>query len=300
MTSEDRAEAIQRGEDRAEHLERLYYDNMGLWVSAVRPFMAVGDREELMQQAFLSVADAAASYDRERGAFSTYAVMKIRQDLPVYLASCGKGLSYSRYWGAVRAKYKELVAQGITDEREQAERLGVQIEDIWRLTRRVVSLEEIREKVGDNIASAENMELDALDRIGAEELKNEMWGEVEQTLDSKRYEVVRALFVRCESVASIAERMGCTPQNISSVKISALKRLERSKRMQEIALDYDIITAMMWQGGFKCWKYSGDSVVERCVLEIEKREKEKQEFLKKLGEENAAILSRMRELKKGV
>lgn len=299
MTNEDRAEAIQRGEDRAENLERLYYDNMGLWVSAVRPFLAVGDREELMQQAFLSVADAAASYDRERGAFSTYAVMKVKQDIPVYLASCGNGLSYSHYWASIRAKYRELLAQGITDEQEQAARLGVSVSDIWRLSRRVVSLDEIRENVGDNIPSGEEMESDALDRIGAEELRS-IWEEVERLLGNKRFEVIKALFVRCESVASVADRMGCTTQYISQMKIDALKRLGRSKRLREIALDFDYITAMMWRGGYKTWKFTDCSVVERCTMEREKAEREKQVFLKKLSEERAELLSRMREMQKGV
>lgn len=282
MTNEERVLLIQGGEDRAENLERLYYDNMNLWDFAIKPFLPFGDIEELRQQAFLSMAEAVKYYKPERGAFSTFAVMIIRQDLPVYLSSCGNGFSIPANWHITQGKYIKLLKEGITDEKELAARLGVSVDSVKRLARRVVSLNSITEtgeELGEFIASDEDVEGEAVERIGSEELRRDVWGEVERCVKGKKLEIVKALFVDGCSMVEVAERFGCSPQYISVVKLWALRRLEKSEKLRELARDFDYLNVFFFRGGLRNWKATGTSAVEKFVLEKEKLDKRRQRII---------------------
>ena len=83
MSNEERVACIQRGENKAEHLERLFFDNMPLWVSCLRPFRGLAEWDDLKQQCFLSVVEAVKRYNPERGSFANFAALIVRQDVPV-------------------------------------------------------------------------------------------------------------------------------------------------------------------------------------------------------------------------
>ena len=290
MTNEQRAAEIQAGVNKAENLERLYFDNMGLWLSALRPFMGLCDIEDLKQQAFLSVAEAARSFDRERGAFGSFACRLIVQDIPVYLASCGSGLSCPAWYGKRKKLYKQLLEEGVLDEQKQAERLGVSVEEVRLLAlvcSAVGSLNNPTEagEIVEVVASGEDLEAEAVERIGGEELRRDVWGEVDKALSGRRLEIIRALFIRGESVASLAVRFKVSPQRIKQIENGALDRLRKSERLEELARDYEYITVFWWKCGLKAWKHTGTSCVEKAVLESEKLDRKRRRLLLQILQE---------------
>lgn len=280
MTNEQRAEEIQNGRNKQEHLERLYYDNLGLWRVALRPFRGLCDWEELEQQAFLSVAEAAKRYESGRGSFASFACLLIRQDIPVYLASCGT-ISFPAWMGKRKREYKKLLSDGVTNEREQAERLGVSVEEVRLLSLSVVSMSNETEagELGECIASGEDLEAEAVEKIGAEELRAFVWQEVGERLDGRRFEIVQALFMNGESVASLADRFGVSVTRIGQIKQSALDRLRKSEKLERIARDYDLITVYAWRGGLNRWKQTGTSCVEKYVLECERLDRKRRRLV---------------------
>ena len=283
MTNEEIVAKIQAGENVADNLEKLFFNNEGLWVYAIKPFAAYGDFEELKQEAFLAVAEAAKLYKPERGAFSSFAVMKIRQELPVYLSSYN-GFSIPEWWITVQGKYADLVRDGVTDEKELSARLGVSVENVERLRRSVVSgnspaFEEEEIELLDTIAAPEDTEAEALERIGAEELRREVWEEVEKCIKGKKLEIIKALFVEGVSMIAVSRRFGCSRQYISFVKMWALRRLEKSEKLRELANDYDYISKFFFRGSVNSFKYTGCSAVEKYILEKEKLDKRRMRII---------------------
>lgn len=304
MTNEERVMFIQRGENRAENLERLYYDNMGLWHKALSPYYAFGDKEELEQQAFVILVEAVQRYQPEKGAFSTWAVFIIRQKIPMYLASCGNGFSIPANYPILQAKYYRLVRDGITDENELAKQLEIPVEQVRLLKRRVISynvpvLEEDGE-LCDTIPSEENVEENVLDRVGSEQLHGLVWKEVERIFNGKKLEIIKACFIDGMTLAEISEKYGCTPQAVSLILNKAIKRMQNSEKLQQLAQDYDFISIFFWHGiGIRTWKHTGVSCVEKCVFErlkIEKKRKQVIEDIFKQEEKEREIEKRFQEL----
>ena len=287
MTNEDRAEAIQRGENRAENMERLYYDNMGLWVYALRPFASLGDMEDLKQQAFLSVMKAAQKYDRKRGAFSTYAVRCIIQDIPVYLTSCGNGLSYPAFFGHRIGQYKNLLKKGIEDEREIAEKMGLSVAEVrlvGMVSGEVASLDYNNGagELVEVVASGEDVAEEVADSIAREQLAREVWEEVENTLSGRRLEIIKSIFLDNETARAISKRLGVSYQRVSQIEKAALARLKKSEKLERLAEQYDYITCYMWRTSLESWKHTGDSSVERYVMEKERLDTRRNKLIENL------------------
>ena len=301
MSNEERVACIQRGENKAEHLERLFYDNMPLWVSVLRPYMGLCELEDLKQQCFLSIVEAVKRYDPERGSFCTLAVRIIRQDIPVFLLSCGNGLSCPAWLNGRKGEYLKLIERGITDEEEQARMLGVSVESVRVLAVAlggVASLNVENEEgseLGELIASGEDVEGAVVDQIGAEQLAREVREELEEQLSGKRLEIIKALFIDGESVASLAVRLGVSVQRVQQLKEDALKRLRRSAKLEETALDYEFISVFWLRSGFRRWKRTGESVEERYVMQVEEIERHERRLALKMLEEEKRKEERQKE-----
>lgn len=278
MTNEERVQKIQAGENVAENLERLFYDNIGLWKFAIDRYAAHADYEELLQEAFLAVAKAAKHYKPELGAFSSFAVLIIRREIPVYLSTY-HAFAIPEWWITVQGKFADLTREGITNEKELSRRLGVSVEKVKILKRSVISanspafLDEEQQEIIDTIPAPEDTEADAMEIVGNEVLRREVWEEVGQYVTGKKLEILKAVFQDGYSISAVAERFGCSPQYISAVNIWALHRLEKSEKLRELALDYDYITRFFFRGGLRNWKHTFTSSVEKYVLEREKLNK---------------------------
>ena len=290
MTNEERVSEIKAGKNKQENLEALFFENMPLWVSVIRPFTGLCDIEDLKQQAFLSVAEAVKRYDAERGAFAPFACRLIVQDLPGYIVSCGNGLSFPAWYGKRKGEYKKLLADGVTDEEEQAELLGVSVQEVRLLAMASASVGSLNTpteagEIGEVIASDEDLEAAAVDRIGAEELRRDVWEEVEKTLDGRRLDIIKGLFLRGESLASLALRYNVTVSRIGQIKERALDRLRASERMQALAIDYEFITVFWWRCGLNTWKQTGASCVERYIERKEVIDRKKRRLIAQILQE---------------
>lgn len=275
MTNEDRALQIQAGKNCAENLERLFYDNLPLWRSVLRPYSGLTEYQDLQQQAFLSIAEAAKKYNAERGSFTNFAVMLLKQDIPTYLCSCGNGLSVPGWYGKRKKEYLALINKGIRDEVEIAYKMGISVHEVRLLelvSASVGSLNTMTEEgdeVGDLIPSAEDLEEDVISRVGSDQLRKQVWEEVDAALNSKQVTIIRELFLDNKSVAMISTENNISVQRVCQIKERALEKLRRSEKLEELAMDYEYITVISWRSGYKTWYHSGESCVERYVIKKE-------------------------------
>ena len=283
MSNEERVAAIQRGENREENLEQLYYSNMPLWLSVLRSYSGLCDIEDLKQEAFLSIMEAVRLYDPARGAFASFACLIIRQDVPVYLLSCGNGLSCPAWLGKRKERYLRLLEQGVTDPEEQARLLGVTVDSVRVLAVAlgdVVGLDDIE-------IPAESFESSLVDDMA----RGKVWEAVTDKLSGRRLEIIQALFIGGESVASLADRFGVSVQRINQLKEDALKRLRGCEELESLAFDLELVSVYAWRSGVKLWKRTGTSCEEKFVIENEKLE---QKHKKLIGKEWKELVKRVR------
>ena len=262
--------------------------------------------------------EAVKRYNPERGSFANFAALIVRQDVPVYLLSCGNGLSCPSWLNKRKGEYLKLIDNGITDEEELARRLNISVESVRVLAVAlggVVSLNtELEEgsELGELIASGEDLEGDAVERIGAEQLSQKVREEIQERLSGRRLEIVEALFIRGESIASLSARLGVSVQRVHKIKEDCLKRLLKSKDLEEFAQDYEFITMLYWRSGFRNWKRTGSSCEEKYILQREQieqserkialellKEEKRKEEEKQKAEEWKRVLEYVERVKKG-
>lgn len=86
MSNEDLVLMIQGNEDKARHLGELYEQNRGAIAIIAKRYSEYAEMEDLMQESFFGLSEAAARWDPEAGAsFLTYAGYWIRAAIINYL-----------------------------------------------------------------------------------------------------------------------------------------------------------------------------------------------------------------------
>ena len=239
MTNEARAQLIQNGIDRTENLQRLYDDNMGLWLYTVAPFVGSYEIEDLLQHCFLYLAVGLKTYNAEFP-FSTYFVKSIRRKIS---AEFSNGIRYPQHAIEKRGKIENLKKQGITDPAKQAEILGISRQMIDNINSCVVSYNTGEEvELIDLFRANSNTEAEALFHVGNEYLRENVWEIAGKILKPREVELMRRLHVKGQTLAEIAEDWNCTHQYVSEVKLRAYKKLKKSKKLKCIAQDFDYLT----------------------------------------------------------
>ena len=90
MTNEEIVERIRAGENVQENMFELWQQNTGMIKQIAIRFTGYAELEDLLQEAFISLYDAVAHYDSDRGAaFLTCATYWIKQRLLRYIENKG-------------------------------------------------------------------------------------------------------------------------------------------------------------------------------------------------------------------
>ena len=76
MSNEDLVLMIQGNEDKARHLGELYEQNRGAIANIAKRYSEYAEIEDLMQESFFGLSEAAARWDPEAG---TKFILQIRQ-----------------------------------------------------------------------------------------------------------------------------------------------------------------------------------------------------------------------------
>lgn len=283
MENEELVAAIQNGSNRQQNLERLYIQNKGFMLERARKYAAFADVEDLMQEAFFALENAADTFDSSRGVkFITHLYYHLKAVFLRFIGQCS-GVSISARDFELITKYNR-VSQ--LPDVEKCAALGVngkQLETIKTMSAALecVSLNAPRDISNDSettlqdlIPSAENIEEKCLDELAKQQAARELWGAVEK-LGGKQAEIIKARYKDNLTRSKAAAAVGVDLNEARRSEHKALNRLRKMRELLELAEVYD---CLIYRGtgltAFRSRQMSSVEFVTLKKLELEERLKE--------------------------
>lgn len=109
MGNEELVAAIQNGADRQQNLERLYIQNKGFMLEKARKYSAFADVEDLMQETYFALENAADTFDSSRGVkFITHLYYHLKAVFSRFIGKCS-GVSVSARDFELITKYNRVL-----------------------------------------------------------------------------------------------------------------------------------------------------------------------------------------------
>lgn len=289
MTNEELAARIQSGIDEAENMLQLWQQNKGLIHSIARKYAAYEDIEDLEQQGYLGLCDAVQGYRPEEGAaFSTYALIWIRQSIQRYIDDCSTAVRIPvhrrqeivKYW-RVCSSFEKSYGRKPTDW-EISRLLGVSRETVDRIKEAAemgstASLdtpigEDGEDTISDLQPGAADVEGSVLDAVQKEQLKAVIWPLVD-TLPGNQPAIIRMRYQEGLTLRECGERLGLALQGIRTHENNALRSMRHGSRAKQLRpfLDDYIYSRATQSNGAGTFNRTWTSSTERVALKLVER-----------------------------
>lgn len=310
MTNEQLVARIKAGEDVAENMRQLYEQTRHFIHSIAWKYRDSGELEDLEQEGYLALYPAIDGYNLDYGVkFLTYAEYHIRQRIRRYLQMNGSSLRTSAHQDEKIKRYKRFcnifqIEHGRTPtDSEAAAFMGMTLEQVKDIQKSacmtvLVSLDSpvtgldggYDAVMGDMVASDEDMEEDAVDRLDHERLCSILW-ECVDNLPENQTEVLRKRYQVGLSLAEIGREQGTTPEAVRQIHVKALRELRKPKysnRLRPFLPEADRIYSMALCGnGVERFNQTWTSSTERTAFKMmdwEERRRERLELLERVRE----------------
>lgn len=283
MENEELVTAIQNGADRQQSLERLYIQNKGFMLERARKYAAYADIDDLMQEAYFALENAANTFDSSRGVkFITHLCYHLKTVFSRFVGQCS-GVSISARDFELITKYNRVSR---LPDVEICAALGVngkQLETIKAMCAALecVSLNAPRDISNDSeatlqdvIPSAENIEEKCVDDLAKQQAARDLWCAVEK-LGGKQAEIIKVRYKDNLTRSKAAAVVGVDLNEARRSEYKALNRLRKMRKLLELAEVYD---CLIYRGtgltAFRSRQMSSVEFVTLKKLELEKRLKE--------------------------
>lgn len=249
MTNEEMVAEYQTTHD-MNIIYELYEKNMPLIMRILRPYDTPKFHDDLMQEAFLSVWDAAGDYDPERGTlFMSYcqyhikkrAIRFIKSNNDVHIGSETMAL-ISRY-KAFESEYIQEHGRSPTDA-EIAEHLGISIKQAGQIRSfsfNGASLDT--EIMGENDTSVSlldaipdesvNIEDDVVEKVYAEESKV-IWDISKEHTSEREYNIIESHYKNNKTLKEISDREQISVERVRQIESRALQKLRQGKAKKKL------------------------------------------------------------------
>lgn len=295
MTNEELVEKIQNRIDVQENMGILYEQNKPIIFKIVKPYSKIIDIEDLMQEAYFGLYNAALKFDiKSEYKFLTYARYSILGKVNRYCKNTGKMKrlpvnlleQISKYYKFIK-DYEENNNEKPSDD-EIIQHLKISKKRLNELKRYIVedNVNSLNDQIGEdytleNVIADEHMiEQEICDKMMNQQLKNELWNEVDK-LPIRTSQIIKSRYKENKSRIFLASKENISPSRIEQIEYQGLKELSENKKVRELAQNYYYDTSIAYRGNFKSFKESGCSVVERMVI---KKVDNEQEILRQLEE----------------
>ena len=291
MTNEQLVEKIQQGEDRNKNLELLFRQNTGFIVKLARLFTGIAETDDLMQEGFIGMMEAAERWSAEKNTpFIRYASYQIRCSMLRFIANSGNTVRVPvNQQGRIRA-YKRLIDRFIkTHGREPSKKelhtlLGLsrrQIEKVLQsmnvmsmcsLDSPVAAMEGEDTRLVDTIPDPDDVIEQSEDRIQREQLEQLVWKLTENVLTAREHAVLMKRFKQQKTLHQCAEELGKSPERIRQMEKAALRKLRKSKDasvLREFLVLDDLVEADAYRcTGVGTYQRTRTSTPERVVIKL--------------------------------
>ena len=277
MTNEEIVTAIQTGSgERRQLLEQLYTQNARMIEKIIRRYKDVEELDDLRQEAFISIVEAAESW-KGGGLFIYYAAQLITHSVARYRRE-NMLVRFPRRQCRMIFRYLSMMKEGRTDS-EICAALDVTPEKLKTIRQetKLLNLRSISEQTGDEGGTLENTIADDRDAIGDalntmqhEQLAAALWSEVDQ-LEPRHGAVIRERYQEGRTPTECADVIGITPGAVRRLESKALRELgrgDRGQRLRPYWTESEAYSAGIRNTGVKAFRRIGSSQ-ERAVMLLE-------------------------------
>ena len=240
MNNEQLAARIRAGENTAENMLELWQQNKGFVAKIARKYAALAEFEDLMQEGFIGLCNAADHYDIESGySLLTCAAFYIKTALHNCVAR-SQPVKISDEKSADLKKYKQFVAAFYTATGHEPTPLQIRAfihldeEDVSKLqkidrVRQIGSLDAPVVGAEDTtlselVASDQDLEGDVIERFDREQAYASLRESIEKLPDNEQA-VLYMRFYNRDKVKDIAEALGVAMNTVKTYERRAMRRL---------------------------------------------------------------------------
>lgn len=285
MDNEQIVQEIKNGINTSDNLERLYKKNLTLIKQIIKPYTALEEQEDLLQECYFALVNAVNNYECfENVKFMTYAKFWLKQACMRYIENCGRSvrLPVNLYQDIIR--YKKAITELSHDlgrypeDAELVKHLGIskkKLNDLRMYSQDVKSLntsyttEDGQEyELLDTIEADLRLEESVIDNLYDEHCKSELWGIVECYTSEKESDILQERFKKCKSRQAIANDYNVTRQRIREIEHTALRKLRRASVKEEIEAKFDLAMVGAYRTGANNFKTTWESSTERTALKM--------------------------------
>lgn len=284
LTNEDLAIMIKNNQNTTESMNLLWQNTEKLVRTISRKYSTFVPEDELLQEGFLAIVDAANHFDQSKeNSFATYAAYWIKQRMIKCISDSFVIHIPAQKYALVR-KYREISEKTELNTGSKAkiddfkQFLGLDDENIAEIAKNasMVSIsslyaplngEENSGTIADLIPDEEIVDENVCKILDTEELSKELWDLVEK-LPEEQKNIINAQFIECMTFKEIAEAYKMTENEVKKAKKNAFKQLQSTKN-KKIHAYYEayIQPSSVHHVGVSTFKTTWTSAVERQAIE---------------------------------
>lgn len=301
MTSnEELVDNIQKGENIADNMESLFVQNLTMIKRFVKPFSHCDDMDDLIQESYFGLFEAAKRYDPNIGVkFMTYAQHWIVQAVHSYVVNSSSSVRIPSNLRNAASRYNKYVAtyernHSRTPSAQQAAfDLGLTENQINAIILCNSGIKSLDAAVGEN-SSGESVLLcelipdesvDVEAKVLNEECNKELRRDLDtviDNLDNTEGRVIRGIYFEGVSNEQLSDQIGISRQRVYQIHRSALQNMRRKSR--KLLYQYAETFGLITRGGFKQFRQTQTSTVEYIAMrrmEIEEEIKQRRAEIEK-------------------
>ena len=285
MTNEQLVARIRAGVDEADNMLQLYKQNKGFIYKTAMRYSEHAEIDDLMQEGYIGLCEAVRHYDAEYGAqFLSYAAFWINQTMVRYLENCGSMVRIPSGTNQQLLKYKKIYGEylkwygkdptdaemraflGISQEKLEDIKKDLGMTKIRSLSETIGDEEE--SSLGDFVASSEDLEEDAINRIDRERMAEALW-EIIDALPGNQGYIIRKRYLDGMTLEEIGKIMGVGRERIRQEEVKALRDLRRPRKRNQIFKAYHeeyLSPAPIYHVGVETFNRTWTSSVEAQAL----------------------------------
>lgn len=285
MSNEELVKLIQNGIDIADNMARLYENNKRFIYKLANKYSAYVEMDDLMQEGYLGLTRAIDEYkDNKDVLFLTYAAHWIKQFMYRYIENNSSSIrmpvhmqgKIREYQKIVKAYQKEL--NRIPTDSEICYVLAISQEQLTNVKKAIhrknitsldVPLAEDSELTLSNVIPGdENIENYVIDDIYNRQLKEDLWGLVNDTLPEDEIKVIELRYKEDKSLDGIGQTLGITRDRVRQTEAKALRKLRSGAKARKFKNKYEEQLCCAWKGSVGLFKRTWMSSTEMSALKI--------------------------------
>lgn len=286
VENEEVVDKIKAGIEIKENMMILWENNKNLIKYIAKQFTGYAEQEDLIQEGFISLYDAAYNYDKNKGAkFSTYSAYWIRMRMKRYIIECSRGIRIPEYEEYKRQQYNKYISD--YEKKNGRKPQDREICDFFHIDKeKLAELEKLQNMA--NLTSTDsyiepgegdtNRIIDTIKGDMNEDsvilyvdyniMMSKLWETMKIELENNEYMVIYYKYKHDMDIAEIEEKMELPRNEIMKLHRKAIRKLRRNNNTRKLDPGYsDSKMAKCYKKvGVEKYKTTWESVVELVAI----------------------------------